>query len=69
MSSPRSSSVAVAGLCGLRRRLDNAATAAADFRDMAEQPAANIPLTDRVEIMYGRYPRLSFRTFHVEDCA
>ena len=53
----------------LRRRLDNTAAAPADCLDMSAQPAATIPLTDRVGIMYDRYPRLSFRTFYLEDCA
>ena len=52
----------------LRRRLDNTAAAPADCRDMSAQPAANIPLTNRVGIMYDRNPRQSFRTLYLEDC-
>ena len=36
---------------------------------MSEQPAANIPLTDRVDIICGRSPRQSFHTFYLRDCA
>ena len=36
---------------------------------MSEQPAANIPLTDRVDIRYGRSPRQSFHTFYLKGCA
>ena len=47
---------------------------------MPEGPAGNIPLSDvyvcvcgvmdreRVGIAYDRHPRLSYRTFYLEDC-